>query len=178
MPLTNPPSTKLEALFDQRPCFDNLRKGFVEFLGSNMGRWLQALKSTVADQYPHMEVDTNIVNMLDAVNHAKTISEDTSREPEDFLQNIWPHYLRMLEHGGAGMTYWLEANELLAAATIAKVPLVILQQYEDRFTYSSSNVDDLSAECNREPVFVSVRANRQGRVESHFERVVLAAELL
>ena len=75
------------------------------------------------------------------------------------------------------MTYWLEANELLAAATIAKVPLVILQQYEDRFTYSSSNVADLCAECSREPIFVSVQANNQRRVESHFERVVLAAEL-
>ena len=32
------------------------------------------------------------------------------------------------------------------------------------------------AECNREPILVSVRANSQRRVESHFERVVLAAE--
>ena len=115
--------------------------------------------------------------MVDAVQQAEKMSEDTSREPESFLQNIWPHYLRMLEHGGAGMAYWLEANELLAAATIAKVPLVILQQYEDCFTYSSSNIDYLSAECNHEPVFVSVQANTQRRVESHFERVAVAAEL-
>ena len=178
MPLINPPSTKLEALFDQRPCFDNLRKGFLGFLGSSMDGWKRALESTVMDQYPHLARDTNIMNMVDAVQHAERMSEDTSRAPEDVLQNIWPHYLRMLEHGGAGMTYWLEANELLAAATIAKVPLVILQQYEDRFTYSSSNVADLCAECSREPIFVSARADSQQRVESHFERVVLAEELL
>ena len=129
MPSTNPPSTKLAALFDQRECFNNLRKGFLGFLGSNMGRWGRALESTVKDQYPHLTRDTNIINMVDAVQQAEKMSEDTSREPEGFLQNIWPHYLRMLEHGGAGMTYWLEANELLAAATIAKVPLVIPQQY-------------------------------------------------
>ena len=152
MPLINPPSTKLEALFDQRPCFDNLRKGFLGFLGSNMDGWKRALESTIRDQYPHLDRDTNIMSMVDAVQHAARMSEHIPRVPEDFLQNIWPHYLRLLEHGGAGMTYWLEANELLAAATIAKVPLVILQQYEGRFTYSSCNIDDLSAECNREPV--------------------------
>ena len=75
------------------------------------------------------------------------------------------------------MSYWLDANELLAVATIAKVPVVLLEKHEDGFYFSSSNLNSLPQGGHLQPIFVSIRASRTERVESHFERVVSEKDL-
>ena len=67
----------------------------------------------------------------------------------------------------------------MAVTTIAKVPLVVLQQYEDEgcFQYGSSNLNYVDESSQRRPVYVSIRASRHSAVESHFERVVAEEEL-
>ena len=117
------------------------------------------------------------MNLLEALRFAKAAQDDASKAPPNFLPDIWPHYLHVLEHGGAGMSYWLEANEILAVATIAKVPLALLEKHEDGFYYSASNIVELSEDGRVQPILVSVRANRTERVESHFERVMYTEEL-
>ena len=81
---------------------------------------------------PDLQTDTRLIELQAAVvNVVERQKDDFPDIPPDFFEDVWPYYLEALEHGGANRSWWLSYDELLAVATIARVPLIIFEEQEN-----------------------------------------------
>ena len=117
MPEYRKPRTKLDALIDPRPCFNAIRKGFLELYGRDLKKISKELENTMSQFCPELRADPLIVELQAAV---LTIVEHQLHElhapPPGFVDEVWPYYLDALENGEANQSYWLSYVELLAVA--------------------------------------------------------------
>ena len=123
MPEGDKPATKLQALFDRRPCFNAIRRGFLECRGRDLVDFQKALDRTLVNSTHQFQTDALLIKLRAAVASVVDLRIDgCSAPPQNFVEDVWPYYLCALEHGSAGRSWWLSYDELLAVATITSVP--------------------------------------------------------
>jgi len=159
------PLSMRDALFDPRVEFDAVRKSLLEFQGGDLQRfaetleYLQPLLGGLGHTFPFQEFQTAVLDVIRG-GHTAIV------EPDCFLERVWPLYLNALEHGHDGLQYWLSYDELLALATIARVPLVVFDAIQHELRQCGSNLRDVRA--SDFGVVLCARVNG-----CHFERLVL-----
>ena len=179
LPEDGVPESMREALVDGRACFDGIRRSLLECKGGDLLGIQRSLERVVNNSCPQVRSVQIVRELLVAV---ATVTVNAHwhgdvRPPANFLARVWPHYLEVLEHGGDGRQYWLSYDELLALATIARVNLVVVERRPDgSFRYVAENLTHVGDATGR-VVISSIRGGGVRAVESHFERLISAADV-
>ena len=85
MPVIDRPSTKLDALIDPRPCFDALRRGFVEFHGSDLIIFQRNLQRTLSEYCPELRTDSLILRLEASIGEMRNFEcHGYGNEPDFF----------------------------------------------------------------------------------------------
>ena len=94
-------------------------------------------------------------------------------EPRDFRTLIWQPYLEALQNGEwRGRTYWLSYDELLALATVSKVPLVVVRGHANAFDHVGDNLASFASPATN-IVISSIRdGGNESETDTHFERLI------
>ena len=171
LPTATCPKTMLDALVDERPCFDMIRRGYMECLGGDLHRFQAIVVKVLTEYQPEMLHRREINMFLNALRTAVDNAHGDIKVPQDFMTHVWPHYCSAYQHGGEGRQYWLSYDELLALATIAKVNLVVVEEKEDAFHYVGDNLNHVSRTEDRIAI-TSIRGGGSSAIESHFERLI------
>ena len=157
------PNSKYLAIFDARDCFDKLREAFVVQRDGCGFVFLSALRHVLDTTTLTPELRNIANDMVHAVSALSAPREEIAA-PIDFAVRAWPSYVKCLRHA----EYYMSVEELLVAAAINNVSIVIFEAHNDvlRICGSVGIVD-------HHTVFVKITGDRNERVRSHFERLLL-----
>ena len=171
LPTATCPATMFDAVLDERHCFDNIRRGYMECLGGDLRRFQAILLNVLTEYQPEMLLRREITMFLDSLSSAVNNAHGDIQPPQNFMTHVWPHYRSAYQHGGNDQQYWLSYDELLALATIAEVNLVVVEEREDAFHYVGDNLNNVSRPDDR-IVITSIRGGGSSEIETHFERLI------
>jgi hypothetical protein len=163
------PLHKYAALFDQRPCFDALRRSFFcstrEAAQANSGE-LYARVDALGDALPEGGALRHTAETL----AAQVMMDDAVEigEPMDFMAYAWPAFVRAIEEEG----YYFSCDELLLVADRAAVNIVLAKKDSEEAGGGEYRVEGYEAGHNGATAVVSLCSQGSQRVRSHFERLV------
>ena len=116
------PKTKYAAVLNPSDFYDKLRESFI-LQGDGTGlRFRTALQGMLAHSALTPELHSIAALMLHAVS-ALTEAQRGLTVPADLIPKAWPVYLASIRQFG----YYFSVDELITAATVAKVRLVVLR---------------------------------------------------
>ena len=150
---------KYEAMFDNRCCFDGLRRAF--FIPQACQRkQIRDLIAQLAKECSKPEQWLQLSTLLEDRDPSVT-----SEPPNGFLDFAWPAYKRAIQHEGHG--YYFSYNELLAISEQVHASMLILQ-----IRHGFLSVVGHTANA-AQPVAVVVLSNSgETAVRSHFQRLI------
>ena len=167
------PPHKYAALFDQRPCFDAIRRAFL--IRSSLHereRTMQVLLDAVgklAEEQPHGALAKSLGATL--VSKLITLTQgepNWSDPPEGFFEAAWPAYIEAVQEGD----YFYSSEEVLAVAHGAEQNVVVTKtEHEAYLVVGQTNGFD------GPQAIVALQRGGGGRVRTHFERLLPEATL-
>ena len=101
------PMTRYDALLDVRQCFDGFRRGLLECKGGDLKAFHAVLEDVVLGYAVELAVDPHVCALRRAVSSVAQDSHGGINAPTEFSHQVWPHFLRALEHGDGLRSYWL-----------------------------------------------------------------------
>ena len=150
------PECKYAALFDPRPVFDSLRATFMGYAdpSSQAILFLRRLQEQGAE-------DTNsgfFTKVRRWIDTATPVGE-----PSDFGVRAWSAYLICVQES----SYFFSIDELLAICTQAAVRAIVLQDIAGSLKFAGGCLHGQGP-----LILTKLNANNEGRVRSHFERLI------
>ena len=124
----NGPSTKYQALFDQRAIFEKYRVELLERYGAQM----EVFREKFLDVIQGLDLDGhwwgNVCQVADLLNELQNCSRPRSGPFSGFFESVFPSYLGALTDSENGTNYYLSTVELLALCICAKQNVIIVRR--------------------------------------------------
>jgi hypothetical protein len=168
------PVSKYEALFDSRTQFDNLRVSFLHSAcGQRLERLEQALVEYMSSDYAiDQDATQTVLQYLEQCREHFDVNQSMIECPAGFADSAWPLLVDCM--CDETHQFYFSANELLLLCEICQQNVAIFGTNAGAAQFLGA----VSGHASSTNVIVAVHlGSSQAHVRSHFQRLVLCADL-
>ena len=169
------PCSKYEALFDRRPVFDGLRVSYLKLVcGPRLVRLEEALGEYLAsDEDTDAEGIVAVLEYLEVCRqHAYFDATLDVRCPQWFEAAVWPCFVESICDGTRA--YYLSADELMLVCELRQQNIAVFGRRQGQAKYLGA----VTGHAGSPLVLVVLHlGDGQGRVRSHFQRLLRVADV-